>query len=225
VIGSNVTGNAPPPSDDNVVSQIRSMMTGMSNYNILTNSGILIEPKTNIGLFDFDDPQKLIDSGYVSTIRVIKKIKEAIGQRPEKQSFEKKRAAFLKNQHDLIFDKITVTGLNDNQSQYIQRSVRTNDQPLSLEKLKIQYFKLAADEQVKDVFPKAIYNPNTGMYDLYLKMKRQKELIAFLGGDLSTRPISEGFVGLKYNYLGKTAVSIDANTYFALTYRRKFHFI
>ncbi len=218
VIGSNVTGNVPPPTDDNVVSQIRSMMTGITNYSLLSDAGVKIEPKTDIGLFDFNDPQKLIDSGYVSTMRVMPEIKRAMTGRISAESIRKKREAFLGNQHPLEFGAIEVTGVNENQAAYVQRVMRHNDDSLSLGKIKKQYFRLSADEQVKDVFPKAIYNPRTGLYDLALKVKRQKDIVACLGGDLSTRPISEGFVGLKYNYFGKEAVTAYANTYFGRLY-------
>jgi len=218
VIGSNVTGNVPAPSDDNVVSQIRSMMTGITDYSLLSKGGVKIEPKTDIGLFDFNNPQKLIDSGYVSTMRVMNEIKSATAQRIKTETVRKKREAFLSNQHPLEFDQIEVDGVNGNQAQYIFHSIRRGDDSLSLSHLKRQYFRLAADEQIKDLLPMARFNPQTGLYDLFLKVRREKDIVAYLGGDLSNRPISEGFVGLKYNYLGKEAVTTYGNIYFGRLY-------
>jgi NTE family protein len=218
IIGSNVTGRVPPPGDDNLVSQIRSMMTGTTNYTLQTDKGLLIEPKTETGLFDFEDPQRLIDSGYVSTIRKMKEIKKAIGRKTDTTERKKQRIEFLNKQQELSFDKILISGLNENQRNYVQRCFRTGSGVLTLAELKRKYFQLAADDKIKDLFPQALFNKQSGKYDLLLKMKKEKDLVASVGGDLSNRPISEGFVDLKYNYLGKDAVTIEGNTYFGRLY-------
>ncbi|MCX6295540.1 MAG: patatin-like phospholipase family protein, partial [Bacteroidetes bacterium] len=63
MIGSNVSGNNPPPDEDNLLSQIKTMLQSKSNYDIPCEGGVIIEPKTDVGLFDFGDLQPLIDSG------------------------------------------------------------------------------------------------------------------------------------------------------------------
>jgi NTE family protein len=218
VIGSTVTENVPPATDDNVVSQIRSMMVGNTNYGLLCEAGVLIEPKTNIGLFDYDNPQQLIDSGYVSTIRKINEIKKAISRRTTNEELRLKREAFFKAQHEIYFDRILVEGVNKKQAQYVQKSIQHNNEPLSLSQMKKQYFKLTTDDKIKNVFPKAVFNNANGLYDMQLKVKKERDLIAYLGGNFSNRPISTGFVGLQYNHLGKIAMSIYGNTYFGRLY-------
>ena len=49
-----------------------------------------------------------------------------------------------------------------------------------------------------------IFNPQTGKSKLNLRIRRQKDLFIQFGGNISTRPISVGFVSAQYNYLGKT---------------------
>ncbi|MBL7893476.1 MAG: patatin-like phospholipase family protein [Bacteroidia bacterium] len=218
IIGSTVTGNVAPATDDNIVSQIRSMMMTTTNFGLMCETGTLIEPKTNIGPFDFNNPQQLIDSGYVSTMRKIHEIKQAISRRSDNTELNKKRTNFLNGQHEIFFDKISVEGVNKKQSHYIQKSIQHKNEPLGLPEMKKQYFKLVNDDKIKSLFPKASFNNQNGFYDLQLKVKKEKELVAFFGGNLSNRPISEGFVGLQYNYLGKTAVSIYGNTYFGRLY-------
>lgn len=218
VIGSTVTGNVPPPTDDNIVSQIRSMMMGSTNFGLICENGTMIEPKTNVGLFDFENPQQLIDSGYASTIRKINEIKQSVSRRTTPEELNQKREAFIKNQKEIKFDKIVVEGLNKKQSSYVEKNIFNHRINLTLPEMKRQFFKLASDDKIKNIFPKAVLNEESGFYDIHLNVKREKDLVAYLGGNFSNRPISEGFVGLQYNHLGKTALSIYGNTYFGRLY-------
>ncbi|MCX6297025.1 MAG: hypothetical protein NTX97_13385, partial [Bacteroidetes bacterium] len=53
---------------------------------------------------------------------------------------------------------------------------------------------------------------------LFLRIKKERNLITDFGGDFSNRPISEGYLGLQYNYLGRFAASVMANAYFGKLY-------
>lgn len=218
IIGSTVTSNVAPANDDNIVSQIRSMMMSTTNYGLMCETGMLIEPEVNIGLFDFSNPQQLIDSGYVSTLRKIEEIKKCLARRSSTEELTKKRESFFKKQHAIHFDKILIEGLNKKGSHYIQKNIRHKDEPLSLNELKKKYFNLSADDKISNMFPKAIFNKQNELYDLHLKVKKEKNIIASFGGNFSNRPISEGFVGLQYNHLSRVGLSIYGNTYFGRLY-------
>ena len=105
--------------------------------------------------------------------------------------------------------------MNKNQQHYVKHLLgsRHNEQ-FSIESIKKSYFRLSEDNKIRSIFPTLLFNPETGKYKLNLKMKREKDLFIQFGGNLSTRPISTGFVSAQYNYLGKVAASIYANGYF-----------
>ncbi|MBK7214619.1 MAG: patatin-like phospholipase family protein [Bacteroidales bacterium] len=48
IIGSKAAQNAQPPSDDNVVSQLTNMLMEKSNYNVICESGVMIEPQLKV---------------------------------------------------------------------------------------------------------------------------------------------------------------------------------
>ena len=217
IIGSNVTGNAPPPDEDNVLSQIRSMLVSKTNYNVLCENGIIIEPKTDVALFDFDNPQELIDSGYAMAMRQMPQIKEIVERRVSKEELDKKRAAFFKFQQPINFSNINVEGLNPKQANYIRKVIEHKSKIITIENFRPEYFRLAADERIKHIFPTAKYNDN-GYYDLNLRVKKEKDLITFFGGNFSNRPINMGYVGLQYNYFRKIAATVTGNTYFGKLY-------
>ena len=87
-----------------------------------------------------------------------------------------------------------------------------------MEELKPLYFRLVADEKIKQVYPTVSFNPKTGLYRLNLNVKKQKDLFASFGGNFSSRPINEGYIGLQYNYFGRIGASIFTNTYFGKLY-------
>ena len=218
IIGSNVSGNNPPPTEDNLLSQIRSMLQSKSDYNIMCEAGALIEPKTDVGLFNFDNASEIIDSGYVAALRQIDFIKSHTTRRVYKAELAEKRRTFLSKQTKIIFDNIYIEGLNKKQSDYARRILLHKNKLVSLEDIKAGYFRLASDNKIKNIYPRAVFNNQTGYYDLYLTIKKEKDVVTYFGGNFSNRPISEGFIGVQYNYLGFFANSLNANAYFGKLY-------
>ena len=49
-------------------------------------------------------------------------------------------------------------------------------------------------------------------------VKRENDLKVSFGGNFSSRPISEAFIGARYNFLGKNSVQINANSYIGKLY-------
>ena len=218
IIGSTVTSNNPPPSEDDLLSQIKSMLQSKSKFDILCEGGVIIEPKTNVGLFDFNNPQPIIDSGYVATIRKIKYIKQFVERRSDSTELYVKRLDFKGAATKINFDNVNIEGLNKYQADYAKRILLHKNKIVSLENVKEGYFRLASDNKIKYIYPKAKYNSATGYFDLLLKIKKEKKIITYFGGNFSNRPISQGYIGFQYNYLGRFASSYMLNGYFGKLY-------
>ncbi|HEX8514623.1 MAG TPA: patatin-like phospholipase family protein [Bacteroidia bacterium] len=218
IIGSNVTGNNPPPSEDDIFSQLKSMLQSKSDYTIQCQAGVIIEPITNVGLFNFNDVEPIIDSGYAAAIRKIDLIKLYVERRVEPIEIAARRIKFREKQPKIVFDQIYIEGLNKKQSEYAQKILRHKNKLVSLEDIKEGYFRLASDNRIKSIYPKARYNPKTGFYDLYLRIKKERNIVTNFGGNFSNKPISEGFLAVQYNYLGRFAAGLMANAYFGKLY-------
>jgi len=77
IIGSKAASNYGPPQEDDIISQVQSMLMANTSYQVDLDNGILIEPelkRTNVT--DFSNTKEFIDSGYVATLRVIPRIEE-----------------------------------------------------------------------------------------------------------------------------------------------------
>ncbi len=217
IIGSNVGSNI-LPEEDNLFSQIKCMLQNKSNYNTLCENGVIIEPQSNVGLFNFSNPQPIIDSGYTAAIRKMNYIKQFVDRRVEDSTLTAKRSTFNIDASKMLFDTIYIEGLNKKQAEYARKILRHNKTLVSLSEIKEGYFRLASDNKIKNINPKTLFNKQTGFYDLYLKIKKERDLITYFGGNFSNRPISQGYVGLQYNYLSKFATTIAANAYFGKLY-------
>ncbi len=221
VIGSNVASEFQNPDEDNLYSQIRAMFTSKSDFDPRCENGVVIEPNADwMGLFDFESTQRVIDSGYVATLRKMDQIKLSISRRSDPAQLATARDAFISKEPKIIFETISIEGpgLKKRQVTYVSRLLRHNEDHVSIEDLKPGYFRLAADDKIKTIFPKAHYNKTSGYYDLKITIKKEKKVSTSFGGNFSNRPINMGFFGFRYNILNNPSISISGNGYFGKLY-------
>jgi NTE family protein len=219
IIGVNAGGSSTPTTEGNIVSQIRTMLTTPTNFSVLCENGILINVNTDkFGLFDFDHLPEVIQAGYDAAEAKMKDILFNIQRRVDPDDLKKRRDEFRTDLPRIIIDKVSVDGVNERQAEYVVRIIKPNKQPVPLDRLKGNYFQLVADENVKSIYPQLKYNPDTKMYDLNLRINREKDLITQFGGNISSRPISEVFVGAQYNIWRKKSYSFFTNLYFGKLY-------
>lgn len=219
IIGVNAGGSSTPTTEGNIVSQIRTMLTTPTNFSVLCENGILINVNTDrFGLFDFNNIEEIVKSGYEAAESQMKEIQFNIQRRVDAQDLSKRRDEFRNDLPEIMVDQVYVEGLNERQAEYVRRIIKPSSQLLPVARLKGNYFQLVADENVKSIYPQLKYNTSTKMYDLHLRINREKDLITQFGGNISSRPISEVFVGAQYNIWRKKSYSFFTNLYFGKLY-------
>lgn len=216
IIGSNVSSNFENPDEDNILSQIKRMAADNTEYSIPDSvSSVLIEPQSSdFSLFDFDENKKLIDLGYSAAINQIEKIKEKIKNRTTANELAERRRRYKTNLPKLIFDAVKVEGMKNSQNVYAMKSIRIKKDSVKANDLESEYIKVSSDDKIEKLYPEAELNEATQKFTLKLKAKKGKDLFLSFGGVFSSRPINEAYIGLQYNILGKTAVSLLAESYF-----------
>jgi NTE family protein len=220
IIGSNVSLKKGEEllDDDNLITQLKTMIVYRQNYDLNCHGGILIEPQVNVSLFDFSNPNPSIQAGYDATIALMDSIKKVVVSRISNEELNEKRNQFKQKIPKVVISNINFTGLNKNQERYARRLLTFNEKEITFKELKPRYYRLVSDDKIKHIVPTAIYNPSTGKFDLNLRIKKERELTAEFGGNLSNKPINSGFVGIQYNYLGAIAITLYANSYFGRLY-------
>ena len=215
IIGSNVSSNVEIPDEDNIVSEVKCIISDNTEYSISCDNAIIIEPESgDFSLFDFDKNKELIQIGYDATIKQINTLKNDIERRVEINELMEKRDMYNANLPKLIFEDIEVEGMTESQNKYVRKSLRFKGSTISAEELKPEYVKVSSDDKIKKIYPEAVFNKETNYFTLKLKSKKEKDLFVSIGGVYSSRPINGVYIGLQYNILSKTAISILADTYF-----------
>lgn len=220
IIGSNVSYNFPAPEEDNILSQIRSMMSTDTKYSIECEKGFIVEPKTaHYSLLDFENVEEVINVGYVATMEKIDSIKLFLPYRKNHEDVRIEREAYAKKKPNLEVKKVEITGLNKSESKYIMKSLRfKKGEKIQFDKIESKILRIASDEKIKRVDPDLIYVDSLEGFVLELNVKKEKNFVVSFGGNISTMAVNEGFVGLQYNYLNRTPITVYANTYFGRFY-------
>ena len=215
IIGSSVSENSATPNEDDLFLQLRNMLMAKTNFNPICENGIVIQPWADVSVFNFEMAQRLIDSGYAATIRQIPQIKAHIFNYENDATLSEKRAAFKEKSFSekIVYDKVVVNGSSKNMQRFIWKSVTKRRQTFTLKQLKKQYFRMMSDNKIKSAYPTSMLDTVTGKYTLTLNTKKEKHLFLDIGGNLSNRPISNFFLGIQYNHIGKIGFTIYANGY------------
>lgn len=220
IIGSKVANNARKPGVDDVMAQLENMIMQKTTYEVPKDKGILLETKfTNVSLLDFNRVLELEKQGYETTMAHMDSIKMLIHRRVSQEDVEAKRHAFNIRKPALLFQNVQVEGVTDPmQRKYIIQSIKHKNNVIDLSKLRQEYFKLVADPQIRSIRPISLYNRETGYFDLHLKVQKEKPLEVEFGGNVSTKPINQGFLSLDYLFFNNRAYTISTNIYFGRFY-------
>lgn len=222
IIGSNVASQIEPPEEDDLLSLVRNMIMSQRDFTLMCEEGVIIEPKSDIGVFDFSNVDAEIQQGYQATIDSIATIKEITrGMRRTTQDRNLIRSEFRSGFPDKNISEIKLSGdLNSKQKEYVQSTLGKNegDSIYTFEDFKPQFLRLAQDSKINYIQPVAKFDTTKNAYSLDLRIRKEKDLTVYFGGNFSSRPINIGYVGLKYNLLGRTSASLIANSYFGKFY-------
>ena len=220
IIGHKVAHDKKTAEPDDLMGQISNIVMRPTNFKIAEKEGIVLETLfENVGLLDFNKIDMAVKAGMKTTYQSIDSIRHLISRRVPKEEVQEKRKQFNAKKPELYFQNIQVEGVKDPmQRKYIIESIKGNYEVISLSSFKKEYFKLIADEHIKSIMPISRYNKETGYFDLHLKVEPQKKVEVKVGGNISTKPINQGFVSFNYRTFKSRAYSLTSNIYFGRFY-------
>lgn len=220
IIGHKVANDKKTAEPDDLMGQISNIVMRPTNFDIAKGEGIVLETLfENIGLLDFEKIDIAIREGMKTTYQSIDSIRHLVDRRVPREVVQEKRNRFNAKKPELFFQNIQIEGIDDPmQRKYIIESIKGNYDVISLSSFKKEYFKLIADEHIKSIMPISRYNKETGYFDLHLKVEPQKKVEVKVGGNISTKPINQGFASLNYRTYKSRAYSLTSNIYFGRFY-------
>lgn len=218
IIGSNVNRRIKPPNEKDLILQIQNMVMTNTNIELPDTNGIMIDNiYDDVGIFDFSKLDQLIHASYLKTLQFIPEIKNRIHKSVDTATLKQKRANYRQNFPELTFRKFNFSGLNDQQKTYVTRAFNNVDS-LDMAELERIFYILLADNHFTDIEPTATFNKEKGYFDLHLDFKLDTETRLNLGGNFSTGPANQGFVGLEQKFITNSAYTIYANFNFGQVY-------
>ncbi len=220
IIGHKVADQRKYPGSDDLMEQITNIIIQPTDYKINKTDGILMETKLeDVGLLDFQKFDYIGNKGITTAENYIDSIKTIIERRVPKKEVDKKRKKFNTKKPQLYFQNIQVEGVEDPmQRKFIIQSIKHRYNIFPLSSLKKEYFKLIADEHLRSIRPIAMYNNETGYFDLHLKVEPEKKIRVNIGGNISTKPINQGFASIDYRAYKGRAYTLSSNIYFGRFY-------
>lgn len=218
ILGSNVSSNTPEPEEEDLFSQIRSMVVYETNFESLCEHMYIVEHELEVGVFDFDAIDVAIMAGYAMTIKNMSEIEKLTTRRVSESERAAQRNAFRQQWKGLFFNEITINGLEKSQKNYVRKFMGRKQDVLDMERLRKQYYRIYADDKIKTIYPKATYQPESGFYKLDLDVRREKDILLGVGGNFSSRPVNMGFINLRYNLFGNASSTLNLNSYFGKFY-------
>lgn len=215
IIGSNVSANAPPPTEDDLISQITNMLVSYSNFTLPCEYGIIIEPNTSLNTFNFNNVKLAIDSGYAATLKNIEEIKKHIHDFVTKEEIDIKRKAFKARIMSLNVRNVSI----NEKGNFLKKSIlKKGDKEVLYPSLfEKRYFRAVALPQIEYLYPTLSLNDDS-TYTAHIHARKAKDFNIEVGGHFTSRPINTGYVGLNYYYIGPLALHAKVESYFGKFY-------
>lgn len=229
IIGSKATSGYVPPDESNVFSQIENMLMVKTDYNVICDNSVLIEPRLpSTNVIDFSKTRAFIDSGYVAAKRVIPLIRQFVTDTVTIDQRVADREAFNNRKPEPIITGFNIEGINSRQQAYVNSMINGNrilrlNKPIApmrgtFNELRDSYFRVLAEGRIDAAYPQLKYNRETKGYEFEVKAKREKMFTADFGGSISSRSTNQIFLQLKYNYWQQIALTPYLNTYIGQFY-------
>ncbi len=200
LIGGICAANFENPSVDNPLDQITVMTTMRTDYSLPRPTDIQIERNLKeVSALDYSRAGYLINCGYEDAMSQMERIKAQVSRRVSGREIEAKRAAFKARLRPLLFEQITITGLDERQTDYVMRQLGLHaNQVFDLDYFKRKYMQVLAGGIFTGEFPELEYNPATGYFRMKLSMHTQGSLKFSLGGNISSTSLNQAYVAASY---------------------------
>jgi len=229
IIGSKAAGNYDPPSEDDIVSQLSSMLMGETKFDLYCDASVLIEPALeHVSLIDFTHTEAFIDSGYQATLRCIPQIRQYVIRTVSQQMHDSIREKFNSRKPEIKVNSVEVNGLQQGQALYVANAVlgqvkghKSNtyySSDLDIGHVKSSYFKVLGENRLKSAYPLLHYDTISQRYKFIIDAQYEKGIEANFGGSLSSSATNEIFLQLQYNIWRKVATKAKINGSFGRFY-------
>ncbi|GAB4314410.1 MAG: patatin-like phospholipase family protein [Bacteroidales bacterium] len=217
IIGVKAASNYPPPDDDDLVGQLQNMLMAKTDFELDSNSGVLIVPRLKpVNVTDFSNTRAFIDSGYIAAQQKIPMILELINRKVSPGDYNIRRKQFNEKKPPFKPGEISFTGIDEKQIVFLKKTISDRNksaEPESTLRAKSKYYKILGTKNVQHIYPTTLFNPESEDYPLSFKIDPGNPVTLEAGGLISSQAVNEIFVQLSFNRWRKTALNFHTNLY------------
>ncbi len=223
IIGVNVSSKVyeeyPYEKDSDLIDEsLISLLLDKPDLKILNQKDIYIEPDVKgYSALNFKAVGALIDSGYVEANRHLGEINSKIKSKMTCETITQKRNQYILSSQPLEFTQLKMDDFSKPKQRYI-RNLFSDKEPLNIHDIKLGYYKMISEEYFHNTYPAIRYNSVDSAYNFEILGKTNNNFDFDLGGNLSTRSISQIYLGLNFthfnHYLFKHRLSIYTGRFY-----------
>lgn len=220
IIGSNVTYNASPPNEDDLIGQVTNMLVRHSTFELPCEQGIIIEPNTDVSSFAFDakSAREAIQSGYDATVLYLDSIRMFVSAESTQDSVKTRRKSFKSRNIPLRVSEVE-SEFQRKRIGFTKRSlIRPKKSEILDEKeLEKRYYRLYAASQIDFLYPR-LTQISDSTFKLNVNVHKARDFKLDIGGHISSRPVNTGYAGLTFQTVGKISTKTKVESYFGKFY-------
>ncbi|WP_345074530.1 patatin-like phospholipase family protein [Hymenobacter fastidiosus] len=174
--------------------------------------GIFIQPDLDgITAADFNKVKQLVQLGEQAADRKMELALSRITRREDTLALQQRRRAFQERAPKPEFTQITVQGLPRQQQEFVRRFFRKTGSGYSPGDIEEGYYRLVNNDFFNDVYPRIRYDGGQKGYVLGIDARQNSNLTTDLGVLLSTRSVSNFYLGVAYRYLYRYLYTVKAD--------------
>jgi NTE family protein len=199
-------------ADELMTATLAFLGTSVADTVTIARNGIYIQPNLQgLGAADFDKVRQLLGQGDTATQRKMALIRQRIARRVDTLDLQRRRLAFQQAAPTPRFVQVRVQGLRETQNGYAERFFRRDGKTYNLEDLEEGYYRLAADDYFRNIYPRIRYDEAQKGYVFSVDAQQNNNVAAEVGFALSTRPIDNLYFGIEFKYLRSLLYTVGAN--------------
>ncbi|TGD81822.1 patatin-like phospholipase family protein [Hymenobacter wooponensis] len=175
-------------------------------------NGIFIQPDlTDYTAADFGRVRRLVALGENAANEKLSLMLKRIPRREDTLSLQRRRRAFQERAPRPNFTSVTVQGLPRQQQEFVRRFFQRTGTSYTPSDIEEGYFRLVSNDFFTNVYPRVRYSEAQKGYGLSIDARQANNLTADLGVLLSSRSMSNFYLGGAYRYLSRYLYTVRGN--------------
>jgi len=200
------------PQTNSIINQLENMIIQNNDYDLPADEGVRIHVDVSrFSLLDFGKANEISTIGYNTAMEMMDSLKSRVTSRVPSRARELRRQIFKSKTPYIRFDSVNVTGGTPQQNAYIARLFKpSKTDTFGMDRARLAYYSALSPGRLRDLFPHARFNPQTGMFTLDLDADVKSNFSLGGGGYLSSSINSMIFVSADYSAMSFRSAEVKA---------------